>query len=135
MGLPSRASNPCSIRGTGAENAPERKLPSLADEFALADAVKPRYRGLVLAAAFSRLRRGELFGLRREHIDISERTVTVEEQRQQLANGAHIIGPPKSEAGRRTVALPPEVFDALVDPLDRCADPQPPWPQRATLCP
>lgn len=119
------ASNPCSIRGAGAENAAERKLPTLEDVFALADAVKPRYRALVLAAAFSGLRRGELFGLRREHIDSSERTVTVEEQRQQLANGAHIIGPPKSEAGRRTVALPPEVFDALVDHLDRFADPQP----------
>lgn len=119
------ASNPCSIRGGGAENAAERKLPTLEDVFALAEAVKPRYRALVFAAAFSGLRRGELFGLRREHVDINERTVTVEEQRLQLANGAQIIGPPKSEAGRRTVALPPEVFDALVDHLDRFVGPQP----------
>lgn len=119
------ASNPCSIRGAGAENAAERKLPTLDDVFALAEAVKPRYRGLVLAAAFSGLRRGELFGLRREHSDVNERTVTVEEQRQQLANGAHIVGPPKSDAGRRTVALPPEVFDALVDHLDCFVGPHP----------
>src|SRR3546814_12073902 len=69
------ASNPCTIRGAGAENTTERKLPTLGQVFELADAVKPRYRALVLAAAFSGLRRGELFGLRREHVDVEYRTV------------------------------------------------------------
>ncbi len=113
------ATNPCSIRGAGAENAAERKLPTLDQIFELADLVKPRYRALVLAAAFSGLRRGELFGLRREHVDVEFATVTVEVQRQQLSNGQYIIGPPKSEAGVRTVAVPPEVIAVLEDHVDR----------------
>ena len=43
---------------------------------------------LVLLAAFSGLRRGELFGLRR-HVDRENRTSSVEVQRQQLSNGEH----------------------------------------------
>ena len=79
----------------------------------------PRYRALVLTAAFSGLRRGELFGLRRVDVDAVQRSLIVEQQRQQLADGAHIIGPPKSEAGRRVVALPSEAFDPLVEHLAR----------------
>ena len=111
------AANPCSIRGAGAENAAERKLPTLGQVHELADRVDPRYRALVLAAAFSGLRRGELFGLRREHIDLDDGTVTVEVQRQQLSNGQHLVGPPKSDAGVRTVALPREVVGELADHL------------------
>lgn len=119
------ATNPCSIRGAGAENAAERKLPTLDQVFELADAVKLRYRALVLTAAFSGLRRGELFGLRREHLDVELGTVSVAEQRQQLSNGAHIVGPPKSDAGRRTVALPPEALEPLIAHLERFVGPGP----------
>lgn len=119
------ATNPCSIRGAGAENAAERKLPMLDQVFELADLVKPRYRALVLAAAFSGLRRGELFGLRREHVDVEFGTVRVEAQRQQLSNGQHVIGPPKSEVDRRTVAVPPEVFAVLQEHLTCFVEPSP----------
>jgi integrase len=119
------AVNPCSIRGAGAEHAAERKLPTLDQVYELADRVKPRYRALVLAAAFSGLRRGELFGLRREHVDLADGTLTVEVQRQQLSNGQHVVGRPKSDAGIRTVALPREVVDALADHLNRYVEPAP----------
>jgi integrase len=52
-------------------------------------------------------------------------TVTVAEQRQELASGEQIVGPPKSDAGRRTVALPPEALEALVEHLDRYTPPEP----------
>ncbi|HET7487122.1 MAG TPA: tyrosine-type recombinase/integrase [Acidimicrobiales bacterium] len=119
------AANPCMIRGAGAERADERPLPTIEEVFALADAVKPRYRALVLVAAFSGLRRGELFGLRREHVDLERGTVTVALQRQQLARGELVIGPPKSDAGRRTVTLPAEVLRALAAHLDQFAGPDP----------
>jgi len=119
------AANPCTIRGAGAENATERRLPTIDQVFQLADTVAPRYGALVLVAAFSGLRRGELFGLRREHVDIDLATVTVAVQRQELASGEQIVGPPKSEAGRRTVALPPEALEALVEHLDRYTPPEP----------
>ncbi len=93
--------------------------------FALADAVRPRYRALVLLAAFSGLRRGELFGLRREHVDLDRGTVTVALQRQQLARGELIVGPPKSDAGRRTVALPAEALASLAAHLAQYTGPEP----------
>ena len=117
--------NPCTIRGAGAERAEERRLPTIEQVFALAAAVKPRYRALVLVAAFSGLRRGELFGLRREHVELERGTVTVALQRQQLAHGELIVGPPKSEAGRRTVALPAEALEPLAAHLARFTGPAP----------
>ena len=119
------AVNPCTIRGAGAERAPERAIPTIAQVIRLADAVDPRYRALVLLAAFGGLRRGELFGLRRRHVDVATGTVTVEAQRQQLAHGEHVIGPPKSDAGRRTVAVPPQALEALQDHLQRWTEPRP----------
>ena len=117
--------NPCRIRGAGAERAGERPLPTVEHVFALADAVKPRYRALILVAAFSGLRRGELFGLRRQHVDLEQGTVTVALQRQQLDSGEIVVGPPKSEAGRRTVSLPAETLDALASHLAEFAGPGP----------
>lgn len=55
--------NPCTIKGAGVEPCEERSIPSVAEVYALADAVAPRYRALVLLAAFGGLRRGELLGL------------------------------------------------------------------------
>lgn len=107
------AVNPCTIRGAGAEQADERAIPTVAQVFALADAIKPRYRAMVLVAALGGLRRGELLGLKRRHIDLRRGVVKVETQRQQLADGAHLIGPPKSDAGRRTVSIPAEAAKAL----------------------
>ncbi|MEA2901695.1 MAG: hypothetical protein QOH36_1582 [Actinomycetota bacterium] len=117
------AVNPCTIRGAGAERSPERIIPTLAQVAELADTVDPRYRALVILAAFGGLRRGELFGLRRRHVDLTRGLVTVEAQRQQLAHGELIVGPPKSDAGRRTVALPPQAIVALQSHLDRWTGP------------
>lgn len=118
------ATNPCAIRGAGAERVAERRIPTVDQVFDLADAVPTRYRALVLLAAFSGLRRGELLGLRRCDVDVGNRTVTVSVQRQQLANGEHLIGEPKSDAGRRTVTLPPEAWQPLVDHLDHFTAPE-----------
>jgi len=117
------AVNPCTIRGAGAERSSERIIPTVGQVVELADTVDPRYRALVLLAAYGGLRRGELFGLRRRHIDLARGLVTVEVQRQQLAHGELIIGPPKSDAGRRTVALPPQAIVALQSHLDQWTGP------------
>ena len=117
------AVNPCTIRGAGAERSPERVIPTIAQVVELADTVDPRYRALVLLAAYGGLRRGELFGLRRRHVDLARGLVTVEAQRQQLAHGELIVGPPKSDAGRRTVALPPQAIVALQSHLDQWTGP------------
>ena len=53
----------------------------------LADVIQPEYRALVLTAAYSSLRWGELAGLRRHNVNPLHRTVTVVEQLTEV-NGA-----------------------------------------------
>lgn len=117
--------NPCQVAGAGVERAAERPVASVAEVGALAQAIAPRFRLLVLLAAWCGLRRGELMGLRRKDIDVSAMTVRVEQTVHQLKNGTLVVGPPKTEAGRRTVALPPHLVSDLVGHLDTFVGPGP----------
>ncbi len=58
------------------------------------------------------LRRGEAAGLRWSDLDLDARTLTVTGQLQQLG-GRLIAGPPKSDAGRRAIALDKTTIAAL----------------------
>jgi integrase len=80
--------------------------------------IEPRYRALVLLAGTGGLRLGELLGLRRQHVDLDASTVRVEEQATHLMTGERLTGPPKSAAGKRTVALPAIAVKALNSHLD-----------------
>ena len=117
--------NPCTIKGAGVEAAEERSIPDLQQVFALAEAVVPRYRVLVLLAAFGGLRKGELFGLRRGDIDLLHRVIEIRSQRQESRTGEQLIGPPKTAAGRRTLALPEEVIPAIEEHLATWVGPEP----------
>ncbi len=66
--------NPCRIKGAGQEKSPERPVLTIRQVFALAAAIEPRYRALVLLAVFASLRWGELAALRRGHIDLASGT-------------------------------------------------------------
>ena len=105
--------NPCLVKGAGQERAPERQVPSLETVEAIALAVGKRYQALVYTAALAGLRAGELSGLERRHIDLVRRTITVEQQAQVIVGKGRVIGPPKSQAGRRTVAIPAELANIL----------------------
>jgi integrase len=98
--------NPCRLKGGGSESSPERVALTVPQVFALGDAIDPRYRALVLLATFTSLRWGELCALRRSDIDMEARTVRVERSLTELQNGALAFGPPKTDAGRRTVGFP-----------------------------
>ncbi len=105
--------NPCRIRGAGQEHAAERPMVETSLVLDLADAVPPAYRALVLLAGFGGLRTGESLGLHVEDVDLLHATVRIVRQAQEIAGQGRTEGPPKSEAGRRTVALPGVVVDAL----------------------
>jgi integrase len=115
--------NPCRIPGAGQERSPERPLVTPEQVLALADAIDARYRALVLLAGAGGLRLGELLGLRRHHIDLDNGTVRIDEQATHLMTGERIVGPPKSAAGKRTVALPELVIQALVEHLSHYTAP------------
>ena len=98
--------NPCRIKGAGQEHSPERPVLTVAQVYAVADAVGQRYQALILLAMFSSLRWGELGGLRRCDIDLEARTVRVTRQLAEVRGGGITFGPPKSRAGVRNVPIP-----------------------------
>ena len=73
------------------------------------DTAAGRYRPLLLTAIFTGLRASELRGLRWADIDLKRGELHV----RQRADRYGAIGRPKSEAGERTVPLPPMVIAAL----------------------
>lgn len=117
------AVNPCSIKGASVEPIVERPLPTLEDVYALADAVSPQFRAWVLLAAFGGLRRGELLALTRRDLDLLHRTVQVRVQRQETRDGMHHVGPPKTDAGKRTLVLPTAILPDLEHHLHQWAGP------------
>lgn len=104
--------NPCRIMGYDRYHTPERPVATIAQVLALADALPARYRALVILAALSGLRWGELVALRRCDIDLVAGTVRVPRKLAALRNRIE-FGPPKSEAGNRSVALPKAAVAAL----------------------
>ncbi|SET39338.1 site-specific integrase [Geodermatophilus poikilotrophus] len=107
------ARNPCSIRGAGQERPSERPMFTLAQVQALVDAVEDRWRALILLAAWTGLRLGELSALRREHLDLETGIVNVRSAVVDVIGQKRSYGPPKSAAGRRTVAIPPHIIGDL----------------------
>ena len=107
------AKNPCTLKKAGVERPDERPVVTVEQVFALADAIEPRFRVLVLIAAFGALRLGELQGLRRRRVDVRRGKIDIVEQAQVLKDGTIVTGPPKSDAGIRTVTLPDSLLPEL----------------------
>lgn len=97
--------NPCRIKGAGVERSAERPVATIEQVYAIADAIEPRYRALVLLATFASLRWGELIALRRPDLDLDALAVTVDKAYSE-DRGRFILGPPKSDAGKRVVTIP-----------------------------
>ena len=98
--------NPCRIKGASVEKPPERPVLTIGEVYALADAIGPRYRALVLLACFCGLRWGELAGLQRADIDCDHKTVRLTRRLCEVAGRQPFLAPPKSDAGKRTVSIP-----------------------------
>ncbi|MDW5330802.1 site-specific integrase [Plantactinospora sp. KLBMP9567] len=104
--------NPCRIPGYDRYHTPERPVATVAQVFALADAMPARFSALVIVAAFSGLRWGELAALRRSDVDETTGTVRVPRKLAALRNRME-FGAPKSGASNRTVSLPAAARSAL----------------------
>jgi integrase len=83
--------------------------PDRADLKAMIAAASETERPFILTAITTGLRSSELRGLRWRDIDLEAGTVTVRQRADQWGE----IGPPKSEAGRRTIPIPPELTKEL----------------------
>jgi integrase len=116
--------NPCRIKGAAQDRSPERPILSLQQVFTLADFIHPRYRALILLAVFGCLRWGELAALRRTDIDLATRTVRIERTLTELRGSGQVFGPPKTDAGHRTVAFPDFIVPNLTNHLAQFTAPE-----------
>jgi integrase len=114
------AVSPCNAVRLPRVERSEMRFLSPSEASSLADLIDPRYRAAIVVNAYGGFRPGELFGLRagkvRENgrrVEVTEIVVDVE--------GHLVLGPPKTKAGHRTVALPRVAADALAGHLKRNA--------------
>ncbi|THK35624.1 site-specific integrase [Ensifer sp. MPMI2T] len=84
-------------------------IPTNAEIRAILDAANGRYRPLLVTMIFTGIRSSEARGLRWEDVDLKKGTLHV----RQRADRYGEVGMPKSEAGQRTVPLPPFVVNTL----------------------
>jgi integrase len=89
--------------------------------FRVADAIVKRYRALVLLAAFTSLRFGELAALVRRDVDLVAGEVRVRQSQAELRRGRLLVKSPKSEAGKRIVAIPPAIVPEMTQHLSKFA--------------
>lgn len=117
--------NPCQIRGAGNVERKKHIEPATLTELdTIVNTVPPRYRAMILLAAWCALRFGELTELRRSDLDLAKGVVKVRRgitwvklDEDDLDDGdgrtEAVVGDPKSAAGVRTLAIPPHVIPAL----------------------
>ncbi len=86
------------LKGAGYYRAAERPTATVAQVYALADKMPGRFRVLVLVAALTGLRWGELIALRRCDVDLRQRVLHVRRRLAQPNRGKLKAGPPKSRS-------------------------------------
>ena len=110
--------NPCRMKRGGEYDAAERPTLSTAEIELLAEVIDPHYKTYVYVAAYMGLRLGEMTGLRHKHVDLDEGTVRIVQ-----TEGRHTTpetpSTPKSDAGNRTLLMPPFFVDMLREHM-RC---------------
>ncbi len=121
------AQNPCRVRGGAQENSIERSIPTIEQVHKLASSIEPRFRMLVLVAAFCGLRKSECFGLARRHVvqTGSNTRLVVERQRNEVAGKGVVFAELKTDAAYRKVVIPQSLVDDLAEHLERYVGPGP----------
>lgn len=120
------SNNPCRVRGGGSNKTQHQtRTATLSELDIIVETVPPRYKAMVLMAAWCGLRFGELTELRRDDVDVDDARVHVR-RGVTRGNASEIwIGAPKSEAGKRSVTMPSNVVTALRTHLLEHTGPEP----------
>lgn len=96
----------------------ETRFLSPAEITQLADSIDPRYRALVLTAAYTGARFGELAALDLDHHEPLRRVIRIERTLSDV-KGIVQIGEPKTRAAIRAITLPEWLVDVLAEHLAR----------------
>lgn len=97
----------------------DRRPPTYGQLDLIRDHLPAHYHPLTLVAQETGLRQGELFGLRRCHVDLNAARIEVREVLEDAAGKQARKMYPKSDAALRTVPLTPLAIDALMLHLDQ----------------
>ena len=95
--------------GKAKREAEKIVVPERVDLKAMIKSAGEKVRPFILTAITTGLRSSELRGLRWQDIDLAAGTITVRQRADEWGQ----IGPPKSEAGKRTIPIPPELVAEL----------------------
>ncbi len=118
--------NPCRVRGADRENPAQRPVLTVQQVFQLAEAMRyPQHRAMILVAAFATLRWGEVTALRRCDIAADGSWVRVSFAHTEVVGRGIVVGPPKSRAGVRTVAMPGAIQGEIIKHLMTYVDARP----------
>ena len=98
--------NPCRIRNGGREQSKERPIPDVGQVKTMADAMPDHLAATVWVAALGGLRKGEILGLARRHIDLEATTITVERALQEITGQGPTLVEPKTQSSNRTIVMP-----------------------------
>jgi integrase len=110
--------NPAHIRGAGTSTRVHKIKPAtLAELEVLTASMLPKYRLMVLLAAWCGLRFGELTELRRKDIAVGSGVIHVR-RGVVYVKGGYDVGTPKSVAGTRDVNIPPHLHDMVTAHLE-----------------
>jgi integrase len=99
---------------------------------ALCEAIPERYSAMVVLAAGTGLRQGEVFGLTLDRVNFLRKTLTVDRQLVGIQGQTPKFGSPKTASSVRTVPLPAVVLEALAN---TCADSRPRRMHRSSPAP
>lgn len=89
------------------------RMPQVADVQAMLPLATPSVRVAILLAVATGMRRGEMMALRWSSVDLDVGVVAVRQAAVKVPGAKAVVRAPKSEAGQRTVTLPPSMVDAL----------------------
>jgi integrase len=112
--------NPCRRLRPGSGHRPERPWATPAQVLAIADHLNPPEATLVITAAYTGMRWGELTGLQRHNCKLDDARILIDPDEGALHEIAGMLelGPPKTPAAVRSILLPPFLVARLRDHLD-----------------
>lgn len=106
------ARNPCRRIKFPENRIAEIRFLTVEELHGLTTAMRDPWKPMVLLGGYCGLRFSEVVGLRARHVDILRRQIQISEAAVEV-NGSIFLGPPKSQASRRTIAAPLFVAESL----------------------
>ncbi len=99
-------------------HATEMRLLNPPEVASLASSLPGRYSSLAIMAAYTGMRWGELAGLQLSDLDLGRRRLTVRRTLVEATGQPPQLGPPKSKASERSIALPRFVVETFTQHLE-----------------